>query len=245
MSYSMSLISCILRQSSQARLTIPSGSRVRLALLVWSASGGRPSIVRVRLNHINVDATTVETVTAYGVEFYRATADVTDLVKVSGSYSVDGISMANRFEACKKDVLYAGWSLMVLYEKQELVNARIVYCIPQLLFTAPSGIYDFDVSCLKSVPIGKDGRATVVAFGGDNEEGEYFYINDYYFGYNLYNGSTAPKLDILTFDTGFLFHRKSDRTSLTLRFWTYFTPSLFGGSVEGLIVPFYLTYNEL
>lgn len=243
MLYSSRFRTCILRRFSEARLDLPGDANVKLALLVWSASSIVPVVPRVRLNGISVAASKTKVTSSNGVAFYSASADVTNLVTTSGMYTVDRLHIGDVLKACENDAFYAGWSLAVLYESPSLPLGRTIYCLPRLIFTAPAGIYDFYVSCLGSAPAGKNGRVTVVAHEGDQGKGEYFYINNLYIGYNLYNGSTAPKMDILTFDTRLVKQAKWRR--MRLRFWTYYTPNLFRPSVEGLLIPMYLVHDEL
>lgn len=235
--------SCVLKPSSGSRLVLPPNAIVKFALLIWSASDLMPAHPNVRLNSVRVFATRTESTASNGVSFYTASAEVTDLVTTSGTYVVGGMPLMINFRACRKDAFYAAWTLAVLYESASLPLARTIYCLPRLVFTAPAGIFDFSTSCLGISSPGKNGRSTVVAFEGDEHKGEYFYINNFYYGYNLYNGSTAPKLDILTFDTSFL--QRQGQQHVRLRFWTHFTPNLFGSVVEGLLIPIYFVFHDL
>lgn len=233
---------CSINPSSSATLSIPSGARIKKAYLYWSASGQIFKNADARLNGHFVGATKTFRGGASGYSFYGAVADVTGIVHGAGSYIVSNIWYDNRGLLCFGNAAYAAWSMVVVYERADLPKARINVCYNDFTFTFPAGTYTNHVGCIQGSSSTR-ARTTVVAFEGDAYKGEHFFINNVFKGNNLFRGSTAPNLDIRTFDI--LPIVKTGVRSITYTIKSFFVQTRFGGAVEGLVYPLRVTYHTI
>ena len=104
---------------SQAILNIPLGAIVRKAVLYWAAKSSLPThTVTIERAGVFSQIFTSEVTTAVTSNFlFQDKVDVTNLVTAngSGSYSVSGFS-CNELANLNDGVIFAGWSLVVIYE---------------------------------------------------------------------------------------------------------------------------------
>lgn len=243
MSHSSSRLDCRLYQASSAYLDLPSGACVKHAMLYWSASGQKPSTVSIKLNGVLIPADNVQEGYKLSLSFYGASANVTDLIVSGGWYTASEIYTEYSAQACLKNVMYAAWSLAVVYEIRNTDYGRITLCQAPFHCPASYGTHAYTVKCLdRSLPR-KIAKASLVSFEGDKHDGEYLFINNQYMGYNLFNGSTAPHLDILTFDVSETLIPRYDQ----LRFeqTSLYRPSVFAYAVDGLFIPIYIVHQIL
>ncbi|KAI0561346.1 hypothetical protein FGB62_87g078 [Gracilaria domingensis] len=211
-------------ETSSATLNMPPGASVKKAILYWSASG------HLMERHV--------------------TASLNGVVVAANRTYVDGYSNFVRFYGAWADVTrgehqraYAAWSLAVVYERRDLPAARVNLCVDDFTFTYPEDVYENHVDCLAGNQSTSVARTTVVAFEGDAYKGEYFYIDGEYLGDNLFSGTTAPNLDILTFDVLRAVHRGARFISYAVV--SYFAETVFGGATEGLFMPMRVVYHTL
>ena len=109
---------------STAFIDLPAGATVTHALLYWGARRtGNSADTGVVFERPNVFTQAVTAVGSYTIPqgvnqvVYQSVADVTSLVKANGrgAYRVSGVDVQD-FPAGSQDVLFAGWSLVVLYQ---------------------------------------------------------------------------------------------------------------------------------
>lgn len=199
---------CSLKSSAAAELSLPSGASVVKAVLYWSASGSLPSTVTAQYNKQDVSASKTYSHTQKTSDgdlmFYGAEADVTSMVSAAGTIEVGGISAETDGLECEKSAAYAAWSMVVVYEMSGLPNSQINVCTDNFKYTYPEGSYTSKMQCIENTANTAKGKTTVVAFESDSTAGEYFYINGVSQGEDLFKGTTAPNLDIKSFDIGSL-----------------------------------------
>lgn len=233
---------CSIEPSSSAALQIPSHARVRSALLYWSASGNVPRSPSVVFNGLRVSANKTYSSGFASLIFYGAMSDVTNHVKESGGMTVSHVEAENSTILCVSNAVYAAWSLVVVYEKADLPIARINVCFDWFTLTFPEGKYESTVQCLAGSSTTTEAKTTVVAFESDLYKGEEFFLNDILQGDNLFRGSTAPNLDINTYDILSIVKGGATKIKYSLR--TYLINSSFGPAIEGLFMPLRITYNN-
>lgn len=234
MSYSEDRTNCQKKSSSSAYLTIPHGARVKKVFLQWSGSGHVDS--GISLNHYHVHAAKTFSQHLYGMDFYAAYADVTHIVKGSGTYTVSQLSWSNADKICQMNAAYGAWSMVVIYEDGYscVPGTRIHVCQDKFRMTYPSNVYASSIPCIEAshgCPTNAD--FTLVTYEGDAYKGEKFYVADHYVGDNYFRGSTAPNLDINKFRLGNSIITEATK-SLEYQFNTYYAHTVFGGAIEGL-----------
>lgn len=235
---------CTHFKSSSATLNIPAGAKVKKAILYWSASGQLKQKATTSLNGVFVKANRTYRSGYQNVyRFYGAWADVTSIVQKKGLYEVGNIWLDNAEPYCFFNSAYAAWSLAVIYERSNLLSARLNLCVDDFTFTYPAGVYTNHVRCISGSRSTLVARTSLVTFESDNYKGEHFSINGRYLGDNLFNGSTAPNLDIRSFDILSIVRTGVPFISYTVQ--SYFTQTPFGGATEGLFVPMRVVYHTL
>lgn len=231
---------CAILSSSTASLSVPAGAKVKSALLYWSASGFISKTAQVQLNGNTVTAGRMYRGGSSGFHFYGSATDVTSLVSGSGSYTVSGIWYDNGNPYCNANAAYAAWTMVVVYERADLPRAQINVCFDDFTFTYPAGTYTSNVGCVAGNSGTRNARTTVVSFESDAYKGEDFLISGQPRGNGLFRGSTAPNLDILSFDVLGLV--QSGVSSISYTFRTYVTNTVFGRAIEGLFLPIRVVY---
>jgi uncharacterized repeat protein (TIGR01451 family) len=107
---------------SSAVLALPDGAEITHAFLYWAARhAGSGADTEVLIEREGAFKETVTAADAYtlaeaGDTVYESVADVTDIVRdnANGVYRVSGVDASN-FPDSGDDVMFAGWSLLVLY----------------------------------------------------------------------------------------------------------------------------------
>jgi len=235
MSYHEGRENCHQKHYSKAKLDIPHGATIKAAYLYWSASGSIKGTAKVKLNRHDVYASKQWYGGYQSYQFYGAMADVTDIVTKSGDYYVSNIWHYISRQMCYGNAAYSAWSMVVVYSHEQKPESHVSFCYDDFDFTFPSGKYGSSVGCISPEPKCK-AKTTVVTFESDAYKGEHFYIGAQNMGDNLFHGSTAPNLDIRTFDAtpqladGHL-------TSLRYELHSYLTYTKYKWAVEGLFMP--------
>ena len=233
MSLSEDRTNCGKKHSSSSRLYVPAGAKVEKAYLQWSGSGSVDSYVT--LNGYSVHAARTFT-GGYGHwHFFGAYADVTSLVKKQGSglYTVQNLSWSNSHTVCQANAAYGAWSLVVVYSSASLdPDTRIHVCQDKFKFTFPAGTYSTNINCVTST-CSSNAKLTLVTYESDAYKGEKFYVGGKLIGDNIFRGSTAPNLDIKSFNVGTSLVNAKTRT-LNYYFQTYLVHTRFGNAIEGL-----------
>jgi hypothetical protein len=232
MSNSEDRTDCSKKSSSSATLTVPTGAHIEKVYLQWSGSGSVDS--SVKLNGSTVNAAKTFSQHLYDWDFFGAYADVTDLVKGSGTYTVSELSWSNAYSVCQANAAYGAWSMVVVYSGGDATaGTRVHVCQDKFRMTFPSGTYSSSIGCIDNAySCSSNAKITLVTYEGDAYKGEYFYVGGKYFGDNKFRGTTAPNLDINTFDLGN--DIVTGTKNLEYTFKTYYVNSVFGGAVEGL-----------
>jgi hypothetical protein len=223
---------CSKKSSSSATLTVPTGAHIEKVYLQWSGSGLVDSAVK--LNGSTVHAAKTFSQHLYNMDFFGAYADVTDLVLGSGTYTVSELSWSNEYRVCQANAAYGAWSLVAVYSGGDAIaGTRVHVCQDKFRMTFPSGTYTSSIGCIDNAyQCNSNAKITLVTYEGDAYKGEYFYVGNKYFGDNKFRGTTAPNLDINTFDLGN--DIVTGTKNLEYTFKTYYVDSAFGGAVEGL-----------
>jgi hypothetical protein len=158
--------------SSVAVLQLPPGATVTHARLYWSAlagSGDQTLSTLSRDGEFSAEVTALSSTTQIDPpdEFYQSTADVTALVQEhgAGAYRLGGVDALDPVDL-SNNVYYAGWWMVVLYERAadplrnlsvfegfELVSADSDQSVQLSGFSVPTGAFDAHLG--------------VVAFEGD------------------------------------------------------------------------------
>ena len=169
------------------------------------------------------------------MDFFGAYADVTDRVKGSGTYTVSELSWSNEYRYCQPNAAYGAWSMVVVYSGGDAIaGTRVHVCQDKFRMTYPSGTYSSSIRCIdNNYHCSSNAKLTLVTYDGDAYKGEHFYVAHKYFGDNKFRGTTAPNLDINTFDLGHDIVTGGTK-NLEYTFKTYYVNSVFGGAVEGL-----------
>lgn len=156
---------------SQAVLTLPPGSTVRLARLYWASSmpSANPDL-SVDLERVGVFATTVTADAWYSTvsNTYQSTADITALVQAHGpgAYQVGGVDCVNVVNA-NNNILFAGWSMVVVYTNpaDPVREVRLIEGLSAVLNGSPIGLVVPTVQSYVGSGIIELG---VVVYEGDN-----------------------------------------------------------------------------
>jgi clumping factor A len=143
----------ILRQDearSSAAVNLPDGAVVTHALLYWGARRtGSAADTNVIFERPGAFSQSVRAVSSYVVAqsvtdvVYQSVADVTDLVRANGKgvYRVSGVDV-QAFPDANEDVLFAGWSLVVLYalDSDPPRNLAVFDGLDAVQMNAPSSV---------------------------------------------------------------------------------------------------------
>lgn len=233
MSQSEDRSNCIQNASSSKILTLPVGSVVKKAYLYWSGSGVLDNAVS--LNGVNVSAQGSKTFYEpnWGMSFFAARADVTNLVQNSGTFTVNNLTWNNTGNYCYANSAYGAWSLAVVYEQVSLPYSTIHVNTDKFQYTYPAANYNSYINCI-NVPSGaaSNAKLTIISFEGDNYKGENLFIGGVNRGNNNFRGQSGPNLDILTFDVANVV--TPNTTSLNYCIQSYLTNTIWGNAIEGL-----------
>ena len=207
-SFTSTELSCNNLGTRSASLNLPAGSSIEAAYLYWAGSGSLDSTVRLNGQTINAQQSWQESFVNGSVLMYYfgARADVTSQVTGSGSYAVSSLSYNTGSPYCSTYGTLGNWALVVVYENSS-VTSQTVNLYDGFLgeFRGPNGSAN-STTLTHYLPVNVPGscsqsvRLTHVSHEGDSYKGEYLYINGSYKGDNTYNGSTAPNLDIDSYD---------------------------------------------
>jgi len=203
-SYDEAAYNCYDTGDQTRSLTVPAGAIVKGAYLYWSGSGyldnsvmlnGQAVTAQRSYNDDVVSGSTVYT-------FYGAVADVTSRVTGSGSYTVSDLSWDNQSaKYCNFYSAYGGWSLVVVYEKAGLSQSNVQLFEGFVNTPYPTaGTINISLNGLTDNSCQRSAQVTHLFWEGDNYKGEYYWLNNQYMGDNTYNGSTAPNVDIDTYN---------------------------------------------
>ena len=234
MNYSEARDNCNKKSNSSANLSIPTGTSVRSATLYWSGSGSLDSHVKLNGQGVSASQTWTDWESSWNIDFFAASADVTNLVNGNGNYTVSGLSWNNTGNYCQSNAAYGAWSLVVIYEGGSTPLNTIQVCADDFRFTFPGGNYSNDIRCI-NVPQGctPNGELTIIAFEGDNYKGENFFIEgQQQSGSNNFRGQTAPNLDIITFNINNYLNSNTSKIQYTIQ--SYQQNTIWGQAIEGL-----------
>jgi clumping factor A len=162
---------------STALLTLPKGATVTHAFLYWAgrrtAASGDSSVLVERPSVFSqeVNATDVYQIaqTSSTDVVYQSVADVTTLVQTrgAGAYRVSGIDV-RAFEAAEEDVLFGGWSMVVLYQDTQ-APSRNLTVFDGLDYVDPSTPSELLLSGFRVPDTGFDAKLGTIAYEGDAE----------------------------------------------------------------------------
>ena len=122
---------CNILTQSSANLTLTGNQDLIAARLYWSGSGAEfsteyPGDYQVTLNGTAVVADRTYSVSSFiGIDFYGASADVTDIVSANGNgtYTLSDLDLTGNIfpfsDYCNSTVDYGGWSLIIIYEDED------------------------------------------------------------------------------------------------------------------------------
>ena len=234
MNYSEARDNCNKKSNSSAHLSIPTGTSVKSATLYWSGSGSLDSHVKLNGHGVSASQTWTDWESSWNIDFFAASADVTNLVNGNGTYTVSGLSWNNTGNYCQSNAAYGAWSLVVIYEGGSTPLNTIQVCADDFKFTFPGGNYSSEIRCI-NVPQGcnPNGELTIIAFEGDNYKGENFFIEgQLQSGSNNFRGQTAPNLDIVTFNIDNYLNSNTSKIQYTIQ--SYQQNTIWGQAIEGL-----------
>lgn len=126
---------CWLKNFSTAFLDLPTAAHVVKAILYWSASGPLPDSATAEINGAVVTANKTYATRSGQVDFHGAEVDVTKDVFMSASYTFGKITALTDAYVCNKGTAYEAWTIVVVYEKDELPNSQINVCTDNFQFT--------------------------------------------------------------------------------------------------------------
>jgi hypothetical protein len=237
MNFSEDRTNCNKKTNSSASLSIPNGTQVKSAILYWSGSDKLDNTATLN-GHTIHSSKNWETSRGLKIfNFYAAKADVTNIVKSSGSgnYTVGDISWVNDGGHCVFNSAYGAWALVVVYEGNHLPANTIHICENEFKYTDKPGRYTQEFTCINPPKnCNPNAELTIIAFEGDNYKGENFYLNGQkHSGNNNFRGQTAPNLDIVSFNIDN--HINSNTSSFSYTIETFTTNSVFGLAIEGLL----------
>ncbi|MBU7599830.1 DUF3344 domain-containing protein [Streptomyces sp. P38-E01] len=163
--------------SSRAQLKLPSGSRVTHARLYWGGNlrvgeqkppkdNGRVLLAEQGGSYTEVFADSVIAHrTTKLTDSYQASADVTDLVRRSGSgsYTVAQLNVAMGHSAAGA---WGGWTMVAAYENDRSPERRLALWDGYRSVTPKGGDARVTLTGL-GIPAGSRGTASVVAYDGD------------------------------------------------------------------------------
>lgn len=155
---------CALNSSSSGTLTVPTGATVRAAYLYWGGSGTTIDS-SVRLNNTTITAQRTFTETFQTFSFFGGFADVTARVTGSGTFTFSNLSVTSSGSYCSSAAVFAGWSLIVIYERAaEPLRAINVFDGLQAFY---GGAINLTPDGYRIRPSGNDGKMTIVTWEGD------------------------------------------------------------------------------
>ncbi|WP_159432720.1 gliding motility-associated C-terminal domain-containing protein [Mesonia phycicola] len=198
---------CNVMLQSSANLNISSNQTIEAAYLYWAGSGNGD--FNVKINNSNITAQRffyTNTLTSNGLDFFGAFADITSLVKSTGSgiYTFSDIALGvNLSSYCDFGVNFAGWSILVVYEDVNLPNRQISIFDGFRTVNQASKKLSFNVSGFnaKNVATSKigflvwDGDSNLAVgeslkINGNSMSSNLNPINNVFNGTNSYSGST-------------------------------------------------------
>lgn len=237
---------CTRASSSTVELTLRPDVQIVSADLQWAGSGvPAGNSTSVLLNGMQVQSDFLwsradfHTHVGVGVSeaVYTASADVTAFVRALGAnrtIEVGGL-FYKRGAMCRKSQYsshMAGWTLVVVYEREDLPLAQVNVCARgEGVVTRSHG---FSVGCLEGVAEGDGARVSVVVFEGESGRPDSLAINDHVVGSDLFAGRSGTRMDVLSFPVVELVEQGVD----TLQFST-------PGSEDGVLVPVRVTYQPV
>jgi len=122
-------VSCIIKTSSTAELTLLPNDQIEKAYLYWSGSGSGD--LEIKLNEQTIQAERHYNLIHSNLVFFLCFADVTQQVQTAGNglYTVSELDVSSIIsQYCPNATNYAGWSLVVLYKNEELpINQLNIY----------------------------------------------------------------------------------------------------------------------
>ncbi|WP_240649459.1 DUF3344 domain-containing protein [Streptomyces sp. Z26] len=162
--------------SSRARLSLPTGSKVSHARLYWGGNlrvgeqkpakdNGRVLLAEEGGSYKEVRADSVAHRTTGAWDAYAASADVTKLVRRSGSgaYTVGQLNVA---KGHSRAGAWGGWTLVVAYENPREPLRRLALWDGRTATAAVEGTRSLRVDGFR-VPRGARGSVGLVAYNGD------------------------------------------------------------------------------
>jgi clumping factor A len=162
---------------STALLTLPNGATVTHAFLYWAgrrtAASGDSSVLVERPSVFSqeVNATELHHIaqTSSTDVVYQSVADVTKLVQQqgAGAYRVSGIDV-RAFEAAEEDVLFGGWSMVVLYRDPQ-APPRNLAVFDGLDYVDPENPSELSLSGFRVPDTGFDAKLGAIAYEGDSD----------------------------------------------------------------------------
>lgn len=236
---------CDLKSSAQAGITLPANATVVAAILYWAGTGEVDPEVSLNSTMVTAPAERRYASTIDGLRYFAAAADVTAMVRGSGSFSFGGLSVSTADVYCakqqKENAMIAGFALAVVYaEANERYRAVNFYegmqavkntsiTVPMRDYTPPArnaGIGRFGYLVWEGDKTGQQ-KGDTVSFGGQQLLQSPFIHKDDAFnsksGANADEGSNGIDFDIVNVappasraDADAVFTTKDDRVLLSM-----------------------------
>lgn len=190
---------CDVNPSGFAKLSLPTGSVVRHAVLQW-AGAGHPgeATTGVTLNGIPVTSTLLYENGEFEPYYGAIAADVTDIVRQFGidtDYAVSGI-FQRKFHSCPQAHISA-WSLTVVYEHTDLPYGRVNMCAQNTRSTSQQ--LDYTIGCMDGDVANVEAKSTLVGIETDMFT-ERLSINDKVVGFGLFQEYAGEGFDVVEVD---------------------------------------------
>lgn len=109
--------------TQSATLSLPSGYAIVSAQLYWAGSGSADATVTMNSKTVTAPSTRIYTsgTIGGGLNYFAASADVTDLVKLKGggTYTFSGLKVSNGSPWCDRSAVLGGFALVVIYSQKD------------------------------------------------------------------------------------------------------------------------------
>ncbi|MBI1207346.1 MAG: hypothetical protein GC191_08660 [Azospirillum sp.] len=235
-SFSQDETSCKVAEGRSIQFEVPREAKIERAFLLWSGSGNKADTA-VTIDGVAVTARSSSVLKWGGARgFFQAHADVTAIVaaKRSGVYTVGDLDWNRSLAYCGAKSAFGGAVLIVVYKGKDLPERTVYVHLGQFGGWEAGGTHRIvvpgikvprDCGCNCGTCGGSCGTRVVIIliiWEGDRYKGEHLWINGQPFGDNTLNGSTAPNLDIDTYDISDFAHR-GESTAVHVDVETYRT----------------------
>lgn len=201
-------------------LKLRKGSIIRSAILQWADDfSSKPKKTSIRINGIKVNSSSVK---LYGGNshgpYYFATADVTDIVKKTGTGRYTIGNLGHRRTASRTSCLpsaFSGWHLTVIFGHPSFPVTRINLCTNAVNVNYNRYGARMVVKCTLTLKQQKKSRGSLISFAGEPRYNEVVKVNAAEVVRNQFGGKRGIGMDVVNF--GFTKYVRPTKSFTTIK----------------------------